>query len=90
MRLAPGVIQWSKKGKPLRYGSLFLPVQRHVLDYRPPLTRASKHRAGRMKPMTAEERRVRARFNRLHVQRTKTRTIDHNTLRAIHDELASA
>lgn len=49
---------------------------RHVLDYRPPLVRASKHWAGRTKSMTAEERRVRDRFNRRRTQVSKTQWVD--------------
>jgi hypothetical protein len=76
------VIEQTRRGKPLRYGSQFVPAQRHVLDYRPPLTPVSKHRAGRTKPMTGEELRIRTRFNRLHTQASKTRTLDANALAA--------
>jgi hypothetical protein len=79
-------IETTKRGKPLRYGSILVPAQRHVLDYRPPLTPVSKHRAGRTKPMTGEELRIRTRFNRLHVQASKTRTLDHAALAQIRAE----
>lgn len=82
LRRVTAPIETTRRGKPLRYGSQFVPAQRHVLDFRPPLTPVSKHRAGRTKPMTGEELRIRTRFNRLHTQASKTRTIDAKVLAA--------
>lgn len=85
--LKPGGL-W-KNGRCVDWNIELVPRYRHVLKPRIEPARTSKHARGRMRPRTrAEQTRARnlmARFAQL----SKTRTIDHNTMRAIHDEVAA-
>jgi hypothetical protein len=77
------------KGRCVDYQVLRYVATRHVLTYITPADRPSKHAKGRIRPRTKAEqtraRNLQARF----VQISKTMTVDHNTLRAIHDEVAA-
>lgn len=85
--LSPGGVY--KNGRCVEWNVTFVPRYRQTLVPRIEPARPSKHARGRIRPRTkAEQTRARnltARF----VQLSKTMTVDHNTLRAIHDEVAA-
>lgn len=83
--LHPGGL-W-KKGRCQDYSVTIELRQQHVLVPAVEQNRPSKHARGRIRPRTPAERRkssaLRARF----AQISKTMTVDHNRMRAIHDEV---
>lgn len=78
-----------KNGRCVEYTVQLDLRQVHVLDYTPEYHRPSKHARGRIRPRTKAERtrarNLQARFTQI----SKSHTVDHNTLRAIHDEVAA-
>ena len=83
--LHPGGVY--KAGRCVEWIVEVVPRYRHVLAPRIEPVRVSKHARGRTRPRTAkEQRRAEALLARF-AQISKTRTIDHNALRATYDEL---
>jgi hypothetical protein len=85
--LSPGGVY--KDGRCVEWNITFVPRYRHVLVPLVEPVRTSKHARGRIRPRTAkEQRRAEALLARF-AQISKSHTVDHNTLRAIHDEVAA-
>jgi hypothetical protein len=77
-----------KDGRCVEWNHVEVPCAYHVLTYITPADRPSKHARGRMRPRTKAERTRARNLQARFVQISKTMTVDHNTLRAIHDEVA--
>lgn len=85
--LSPGGVY--ENGRCVEWQVTFVPKFRHVLVPLVEPVRVSKHARGRIRPRTKAEQ-VRARgLQRRFVQLSKTMTVDHNAMRAMHDEVAA-
>lgn len=85
--LSPGGVY--KDGRCVDWKITYVPRYRQALVPRIEPARTSKHARGRIRPRTAKEQRRAAGLQARFTQISKTVTIDHNTMRAIHDEVAA-
>lgn len=85
--LSPGGLY--ENGRCVEWKVTYVPKYRHELVPLVEPVRVSKHARGRIRPRTkAEQTRARG-LQRRFVQLSKTMTVDHNRMRAMHDEVAA-